>query len=108
LERQRIDRWLWHARLVRTRADAAALAQAGALRVNGARIRSAGRKIAAGDVLTVAFERVRILKVLGFSERRGSAADARSLYEDLGPAAAKQSGTDATGTAGRAGARKDG
>lgn len=86
MERQRIDRWLWHARLVRTRADAAALTQAGLIRVNGVRITAAGRKVAAGDVLTIAFERVRILKVLGFSARRGSAAEARALYEDLAPA----------------------
>ena len=37
-DRQRIDRWLWHARLVRTRGAAAALADAGYVRVNGARI----------------------------------------------------------------------
>ena len=36
--RQRIDRWLWHARLVRTRSAAAALAGSGYVRVNGARI----------------------------------------------------------------------
>jgi ribosome-associated heat shock protein Hsp15 len=29
LDRQRIDKWLWHARMVRTRSAAAALAEAG-------------------------------------------------------------------------------
>jgi ribosome-associated heat shock protein Hsp15 len=37
-----------------------------------------------GDVLTIALDRsVRILKVVGFCERRGDAAAARVLYDDL-------------------------
>ena len=39
-----------------------------------------------GDVVTIALDRnVRILKVIGFAERRGSAEIARVLYEDLTP-----------------------
>lgn len=84
-ERQRIDRWLWHARLVRTRGAAAALAGAGYIRVNGARIEAPGRMVRAGDVITVALDRgVRVLKVKGFAERRGPAGTGAALYEDLG------------------------
>jgi ribosome-associated heat shock protein Hsp15 len=84
LERQRIDRWLWHARLVRTRGAAAALAGAGYVRVNGARIDAPGRMVRAGDVITVALERrVRVLRVTGFRERRGPAGSGEALYEDL-------------------------
>jgi len=84
VERQRIDRWLWHARLVRTRGAAAALAGSGYVRVNGARINAPGRMIRAGDVITVALDRaVRVLKILAFAERRGSADIARCLYQDL-------------------------
>ncbi len=83
-ERQRIDRWLWHARLVRTRGAAAALAGAGFVRVNGARVDAPGRMVRAGDVITVALDRrVRVLKVRGFTERRGPAGSAATLYEDL-------------------------
>ena len=83
-DRQRIDRWLWHARLVRTRGDAAALADAGYVRVNGARIAAPSRQVRTGDVVTVALDRrVRVLKVRGFVERRGPAGIAQSLYEDL-------------------------
>ena len=82
--RQRIDRWLWHARVVRTRGAAAALADAGYVRVNGARIDAPGRMVRTGDVVTVALDRgVRVLKVTGFAERRGPAGTAASLYEDL-------------------------
>jgi ribosome-associated heat shock protein Hsp15 len=83
-ERQRIDRWLWHARVVRTRDDAAALADGGYVRVNGARIDAAGRMVRAGDVITVALDRgVRVLRVTGFVERRGPGGTGTSLYEDL-------------------------
>ena len=83
-DRQRIDRWLWHARLVRTRGDAAALADAGYVRVNGARIAAPSRQVRAGDVVTVALDRrVRVLKVRGFVERRGPAGIAQALYEEL-------------------------
>jgi len=82
--RQRIDRWLWHARLVRTRTAAAALAGAGFVRVNGARIEAPGRMVRTGDVITVALDRgVRVVKVIGFVERRGPARGAVALYEDL-------------------------
>jgi len=85
--RQRIDKWLWHARVVRTRSAAAALAATGHVRVNGQRIDAASRAVRPGDVITVALDRtVRVMKVMGFCERRGGADVARALYEDLGPA----------------------
>jgi len=84
IDRQRIDRWLWHARLVRTRSDAAALAGSGYVRVNGMRIDGPGRMVRAGDVLTVALDhRVRVVKVRGFRERRGPAGTGETLYEEL-------------------------
>jgi ribosome-associated heat shock protein Hsp15 len=86
LDRQRIDKWLWHARVVRTRSAAAALAASGHVRVNSQRIDTASRAVRAGDVVTIALDRtVRVLKVAGFVERRGSAEAARPLYEDLAP-----------------------
>jgi ribosome-associated heat shock protein Hsp15 len=85
LDRQRIDRWLWHARLVRTRGAAAALAGAGYIRINGARIDAPGRMVRTGDVITVALDRrVRVLRVRGFVERRGPAVSVAELYDDLG------------------------
>ena len=86
LDRQRIDKWLWHARVVRTRSAAAALAAAGHVRINGQRVDAPSRAVRPGDVVTVALDRtVRVLKVVAFSERRGSAADARALCETLEP-----------------------
>jgi ribosome-associated heat shock protein Hsp15 len=86
LDRQRIDKWLWHARVVRTRSAAAVLAGSGHVRLNGRRIEGASQTVRLGDVLTVALDRsVRVLKVAGFAERRGPADTARGLWEDLTP-----------------------
>ena len=83
-QRQRIDRWLWHARVVRSRTAAAALTGAGYVRVNGLRVTAPGHTLRIGDVVTVALDRtVRVLKVRGFAERRGAAAMAAGLYDDL-------------------------
>jgi ribosome-associated heat shock protein Hsp15 len=86
LDRQRIDKWLWHARVVRTRSAAAGLADTGKVRINGTRIDASSKAVRAGDVVTVTLDRVRVLKVLDFCERRGDADAGRALYEDLSPA----------------------
>ena len=84
MERQRLETWLWHARVVRARTSAAALVEAGHVRINGVREKAPGHAVKAGDVLTVGLDRsVRILKIVGFSERRGDASAARRLYDDL-------------------------
>ncbi|MGE0565533.1 MAG: RNA-binding S4 domain-containing protein [Pseudolabrys sp.] len=88
VNRQRIDKWLWHARVVRTRSAAAALIDAGHVRVNGKRITTAGHLLRTGDVLTVALDRaVRVVRVEGFSERRGGPDRAAGLFRDLEPRA---------------------
>ena len=84
MERQRLDKWLWYARVVKARTSAAALVEAGHVRINGVREKSPGHAVKVGDVLTVGLDNsVRILKVVGFSERRGDASAARVLYDDL-------------------------
>jgi ribosome-associated heat shock protein Hsp15 len=84
-ELQRIDRWLWNARIVRTRSAAAALAIVGHVRVNGVRVVAPGRDVKCGDVITVALDSgVRVLKVTGLAPRRGNAAAASLLYEEIG------------------------
>ena len=55
-DRRRIDKWLWYARLARTRTAAQALAVSGRVRVNSEKNQSASRGLKTGDVLTVALE----------------------------------------------------
>ncbi|HEY5380530.1 MAG TPA: RNA-binding S4 domain-containing protein [Pseudolabrys sp.] len=84
MDRQRIDKWLWHARMLRTRSDAAAFVEAGHVRINGTRGRAPGHLVRSGDVLTLALDRaLRVIEVAGFAERRGDASAARLLYRDL-------------------------
>ena len=81
---QRIDKWLWFARIVKTRALAAALVSHGAVRVNRHKIARPGHPVVPGDILTLAVHgRVKVLKVLDPGARRGPAAEARLLYDDL-------------------------
>lgn len=81
---QRLDRWIWHARIVKTRTIAASLVSEGFVRVNGERVDQPAHAIRAGDVLTIALPaRVRVLKVTGILSRRADANAGRGLYESL-------------------------
>lgn len=97
---QRLDKWLWYARVTKSRTLAAHLIEGGKVRVNRARTDKPSHQVRAGDVITATVHRnVRILKVLAPGTRRGPATEARSLYEELTPQAAAPSaqggGTDA-------------
>jgi ribosome-associated heat shock protein Hsp15 len=84
---QRIDKWLFFARIVKTRSLAAKIVEGGQVRVNRAKVSKPATLLAPGDVITLALHgRVKILKVLGFSQRRGPASEAGQLYEDLSAA----------------------
>jgi ribosome-associated heat shock protein Hsp15 len=84
VDRQRLDKWLWFARVVRTRTGAAKLIGEGHVRVNTQRIETPAKPVGPGDVLTIALERqVRVLKILAIAPRRGGAADARLLFEEM-------------------------
>lgn len=70
--------------MVKARTSAAALVEAGHVRINGVRETAPGHAVKTGDVLTIGLDRtVRLLKVIGFAERRGNASSARALYVDL-------------------------
>lgn len=69
--------------MVRARTSAAALIEAGHVRINGVRERSPGHAVKLGDVVTVSLDGgVRILQVAGFAERRGDADSTTGLYTD--------------------------
>lgn len=85
-ERQRLDRWLFFSRAVKSRSLAQKLIEAGAVRVNAERTLASDRRIGAGDVLTMTMHRqLRVWRVLDPGSRRGPAAEAALLYEDLSP-----------------------
>lgn len=83
---QRLDKWLWCARVAKTRAACARLVEAGTFRINRQPTDKPHARVRPGDVLTFALgERgeVRVWRVLALGARRGPAAEARGLYEDL-------------------------
>jgi ribosome-associated heat shock protein Hsp15 len=82
----RLDKWLWFARFVKTRSLATKLVIDGRMRVNGAPTQKAHYAIKPGDVLTFPLgPHIRVIKVVALGSRRGPAAEAQSLYEDLDP-----------------------
>ena len=83
--RQRVDKWLWVARIVKTREAAAGLVEAGHVRINGQKTLKPGHSVKAGDVLTLVLNtRVRVLHIEGMAERRGPASAAQALYREAG------------------------
>jgi ribosome-associated heat shock protein Hsp15 len=84
MDAQRLDKWLWCARLIKTRPGAARLIEAGKVRINGTRALKPSRLVHAGDVVTATLlGKLSVVRVIGSSERRGPASLARTLYEDL-------------------------
>lgn len=78
----RIDKWLWAARLYRTRSLAAAAVEAGQVRIDGERVKSA-RALRVGDLVAVRRDGlVWDVEVTALAERRGSAADAALMYRE--------------------------
>jgi ribosome-associated heat shock protein Hsp15 len=87
----RLDKWLWYARFFKSRSLAAKLCTAGKLRLNKVVVKKAHQPVRPGDVLTFPQGwHIRVIRVLALGERRGPAPEARLLYEDLEPAAARR------------------
>jgi ribosome-associated heat shock protein Hsp15 len=91
--RQRIDKWLFFARAVKSRSLAAKLAVSGRVRINRDKAAQASDMVKPGDVLTITLDRrILVWKVLHPGTRRGPAEEARTLYEDMSPPPAPSSG----------------
>ncbi|MGE0282354.1 MAG: RNA-binding S4 domain-containing protein [Rhizobiaceae bacterium] len=86
---QRIDKWLFFARVVKSRSLAQKLAMSGRVRINGEKCEQASGAVKPGDVLTITLERrILVYRVLDPGTRRGPAEEARTLYEDMSQPAA--------------------
>jgi ribosome-associated heat shock protein Hsp15 len=83
---QRLDKWLWFARIVKSRTLAAQLVQDGKVRINRAKVAKPAQAVRANDVLTIVIRgSVHVLRVVAPGARRGPPAEARLLYELLSP-----------------------
>ncbi|MGK6313373.1 RNA-binding S4 domain-containing protein [Neorhizobium sp. DT-125] len=84
--RQRIDKWLFFARMVKSRSLAQSLIAAGAVTVNGETCSQPSRMIKPGDRIELILERRDIVLIVrAGGARRGPFEEARLLYEDLTP-----------------------
>ncbi len=80
----RLDKFLWFARIVKTRALAQTMAEEGRIRIAGRVVDRAHAPVRVGDVLSFAQRgAVRVLKVEALPARRGPPAEARALYREI-------------------------
>ena len=82
----RLDKWLWFARVVKTRTLAQKLVRAHKVRVNKDKISNPAKPVVVGDVLTITLERqIRVFEIVECGKRRGPFSEAVNLYHDLAP-----------------------
>ena len=80
----RLDKFLWFARIVKTRSLAQTMAEGGRIRLGGRIVDRAHAAVRVGDVLSFAQRgEVRVLRVEALPARRGPPAEARSLYSEV-------------------------
>lgn len=83
---ERIDKWLWHARLFKTRTLATQTVKAKKVRINGVIVAKPAVMVKAGDILTFSKgNHVKIIEIVAIGTRRGPAPEAQALYKDLSP-----------------------
>lgn len=80
----RLDRFLWFARIAKTRSAAQAIAEKGTLRLDGRRIERSAAPVRVGSVIVFPLHgKVRALRVEALPRRRGPPAEAAELYTPL-------------------------
>ena len=84
--RLRLDKWLWYARVFKTRSRAARTCAAHPVRINGEVVSKSHATVKPGDVLTFPLgPHIRVIEILELGTRRGPAPEAQGLYSDLSP-----------------------
>ncbi len=86
MDRQRLDKWLFFSRAVKSRTLAQKVIESGVVRVNAERTVATDHKVGPGDVLTMHIhQQLLVWRILDAGSRRGPASEAATLYEDLSP-----------------------
>jgi len=84
--KERLDRFLFFSRAIKSRTLAQKIIETGAVRVNSERTDRSDHKVGAGDVLTMSLHgRIVVWRIIDCGTRRGPATEALGLYEDLSP-----------------------
>ena len=88
VRKERLDKFLFFSRALKSRTLAQKVIETGAIRVNSERTDRSDHKVGAGDVLTMSLHgRIVVWRILDCGTRRGPAPEAQGLYEDLSPPA---------------------
>lgn len=86
VRKERLDKFLFFSRALKSRTLAQKVIETGAIRVNSERTVRSDLKVGAGDVLTMALHnRIVVWRIVDCGVRRGPASEAQGLYEDLSP-----------------------
>jgi len=86
VRKERLDKFLFFSRAIKSRTLAQKIIETGVIRVNSERTDRSDHKVGAGDVLTMSLHgRIVVWRILDAGTRRGPAAEAQGLYEDLSP-----------------------
>jgi ribosome-associated heat shock protein Hsp15 len=89
--RQRLDKWLFFTRLIKSRSLEQKAIEGGRVAVNDERVTQSSFQLKTGDMLELALDRRSlIVRVVGPGERRGPYEEARLLYDDLTPEQPKE------------------
>lgn len=95
LEKVRIDKWLWFARVVKTRTLAKKLVLSGKVRLNGERTSTPSINLKSDDVLTITLDRqILVYRIISTGDHRGPASEAQLLYENLSPPVIRKNPVD--------------
>jgi ribosome-associated heat shock protein Hsp15 len=88
VRKERLDKFLFFSRALKSRTLAQKVIETGAVRVNSERTDRSDHKVGAGDVLTMSLHgRIVVWRIIDCGSRRGPATEAQGLYEDLSPPA---------------------
>jgi ribosome-associated heat shock protein Hsp15 len=86
----RIDRYLFFARIVKSRTLAQGVIETGHVRIDGRRVSKPSETVDLGSVVALPLRgQVRVLRVIALPSRRGPPAEARACYSELGVDGAK-------------------
>jgi ribosome-associated heat shock protein Hsp15 len=81
----RLDKWLWFARFVKSRADAQKLIERGQVTLNNHVVTKTSAAVRPGDSVTIVIAHLRhVVSVAALGERRGPAPEAQALYTRIG------------------------
>jgi ribosome-associated heat shock protein Hsp15 len=86
-DRHRIDKWLWHVRLFKTRSQASDAVGGGKVKLDGERVKAA-HAVRVGQLVSVTLsERAIEVEVLALPSRRGPAPESQACYAETASSA---------------------